>query len=68
MLVLTRRPGETVMIAPEPGPGTEPVVGFIRPIEVRILKIEGNRVRLGIEAEAGLRIWREERAWWRQGD
>ena len=67
MLVLTRRPGETVMIAPEQGLGTDLCPGFTRPIEVRVLKIEGNRVRLGIDAVAGLRIWREEREEWGPG-
>ena len=61
MLVLTRRPGETVMIAPEQGVGTALALEFTRPIEVRILKVEGNRVRLGIDAVVGLRIGREER-------
>ena len=62
MLVLTRRPGETVVIEPDRETvGSGPWVWFDRPIEVRILKIEGNHVRIGIDASAGLRIWRGEK-------
>lgn len=63
MLVLTRRPGDILLIEPHPdAAGSDPSAWFIRPIEVRILRIEGNHVRIGIEAAEGLRIWREERA------
>ena len=62
MLVLTRRPGETVMIEPDPAAvGVDALVWFGRPIEVRVLRIEGNQVRIGIDAAAGLRIWRGEK-------
>ena len=46
MLVLTRRPGESVLI----GDG----------VRVRILRSSGSRVRIGIEAPADLRIVRED--------
>jgi sRNA-binding carbon storage regulator CsrA len=62
MLILTRRPGDTVFI--EPRPGTNPsdaAEWFARPIEVRILRVDGRHVRIGIEAAEGLWIWRGER-------
>ncbi len=62
MLVLTRRPGDTLFIEPHPGPaGLDSSAWFTQPIEVRILRVEGNHVRIGIEAAEGLRIWRGER-------
>ena len=62
MLILTRRPGDTVLIEPHPDAvGSDPSDLFARPIEVRILRIEGKHVRIGVEAAEGLRIWRGER-------
>jgi sRNA-binding carbon storage regulator CsrA len=62
MLILTRRPGDTLIIEPHPDAvGSEPSALFVRPIEVRILRIEGQHVRIGVEAAEGLRIWRGER-------
>ncbi len=46
MLVLTRRTGEQVVIAGE--------------IVVRVVAIEGNKVRLGIDAPRSVRVDREE--------
>lgn len=46
MLVLTRRPHEAVRIGNE--------------IEVRVLSVEGRKVRLGIEAPDEMLILREE--------
>ena len=62
MLILTRRPGDTVFIEPHPNAnGSDTSAWFSRPIEVRILRVEGNHVCIGIEAADGLRIWRGER-------
>ena len=62
MLVLTRRVGEAVIIEPKRElAGADPLAWFTRPIEVRILRVEGKHVRIGIEAAEGLRIWRGER-------
>ena len=61
MLVLTRRPGDTVLIEPQPNVGSNPTKWFTQPIVVRILRVQGNQVRIGIEAAEGLRITREER-------
>jgi sRNA-binding carbon storage regulator CsrA len=62
MLILTRRPGDTVFIEPYPSTTDSNVSAlFSQPIEVRILRFEGNHVRIGIEAAEGLRIWRGER-------
>jgi carbon storage regulator len=46
MLVLTRKPGEAVVINGD--------------IEVRVLSVQGNRVRLGVEAPADVSIRRRE--------
>ncbi len=62
MLVLTRRLGESFVIKPDPyASGSDPLGWFARPIAVRILKIEGNHVRVGIEAAESLLILRGER-------
>ena len=62
MLILTRRPGDTVLIEPDQGTYKSDLSTlFARPIEVRILRVDGNHVRIGIEAAEGLRIWRGER-------
>ena len=64
MLILTRRPGDTVLIEPHPDAlGADPCTLFTRPIAVRILRIQGNHVRIGIDAPEGLLITREERGW-----
>ena len=47
MLVLSRRPGERIVL-PESG------------IEVTILSVQGGRVRLGITAPADVAVYREE--------
>jgi len=46
MLVLTRKTGETVHIGAE--------------ITVTVLEVDGNRIRLGIDAPRVVPIWREE--------
>ena len=61
MLVLTRRPGDTVLIEPHPDALVDPTKWFTRPIVVRILRVQGNQVRIGIDAAEGLRITRQER-------
>lgn len=48
MLILTRRPGEAV------------IIGRDAEIEVRILGIKGNQVRVGVTAEKGTPVHREE--------
>ena len=50
MLVLTRRPGETIMIELPSG----------ERIQVAVLGQKGNQIRLGIEAPADTLILREE--------
>ncbi len=61
MLVLTRRPGEALIIEPRRElVGADAWVWFTRPIEVRVLRVQGNHVRIGIDAVEGLRIWRGE--------
>ena len=46
MLVLTRKVGEEILIGDQ--------------IYIKVIEISGNKVRLGIDAPANLRIYREE--------
>jgi carbon storage regulator len=46
MLVLTRKLGEVIRVGDS--------------VTVRILEVKGNQVRLGVEAPADVRIYREE--------
>ena len=46
MLVLTRKLGEVIRVG--------------EAITVRVLEVKGNQVRLGVEAPADVRIYREE--------
>lgn len=46
MLILTRRPGESVLI------GTD--------VKLIVLKVQGNQVRIGIAAPEGVSVDREE--------
>lgn len=46
MLILTRKPGESLYIGDN--------------VKVTIVEIKGNQIRVGIEAPADLRIYREE--------
>ncbi len=56
MLVLTRRPGEALIIEPRRELiGADAWAWFTRPIEVRVLRVQGNHVHIGILAGVGLR-------------
>lgn len=46
MLVLTRKPGQTVMLGEN--------------IQVKVVSIDGDQVKLGIEAPRSLKIFRKE--------
>ena len=46
MLVLTRKPGETLMLGED--------------IQVKIVSIDGDQVKIGIEAPRSLKIYRRE--------
>ena len=46
MLVLTRKLGEVIRVGDD--------------VTVRVLEVKGNQVRLGVEAPAAVRIYREE--------
>lgn len=46
MLVLTRKSGESIKLGDD--------------ITITIVEVKGNSVRLGIEAPAGLRVYRKE--------
>ncbi len=61
MLVLTRRVGEVVIIQPKlEVMAREACAWFGPPVEVRVLRMEHGRVRLGILAGEGLLIARGE--------
>lgn len=46
MLIITRRPGEKVMLGDD--------------IVVEVMEIVGNQVRLGVQAPQSVRVYREE--------
>ena len=46
MLVLTRKAGEAIAIGDQ--------------ISIKVLEVKGTHIRVGIEAPAGIRIYREE--------
>ena len=46
MLILTRKPGESLYIGDQ--------------VKITIVEVKGNQIRVGIEAPAALRIYREE--------
>lgn len=63
MLVLTRKPGESVMIdlMKDIDPRTPVRMLFARgAIEVTVIGVHGRQVKLGIDADMGFRILREE--------
>lgn len=63
MLVLTRRSGQSIRLAPDPAldPAT-PVGEFFRdgPIQIHVGQVGSNRVRIGIEAHPNIVILRDE--------
>jgi sRNA-binding carbon storage regulator CsrA len=63
MLVLTRRSGQSIRLAPDPGLDPATPVGELfkqGPIQIIILDIGPNRLRIGIEAHSGFSIARNE--------
>ena len=63
MLVLTRRPGESILIdIPEDLDPSTPVSALFSggPIEVRVISHKASTVRIGIDAPMGLDILRSE--------
>ncbi len=61
MLILTRRPGEVLLIKPNPEAGGDPREWFADgSIRLRINGVSGNQVRIGIEAPRALQILRRE--------
>ncbi|HEX9626488.1 MAG TPA: carbon storage regulator [Acidiferrobacterales bacterium] len=63
MLMLTRKPGQRLLIEPAPDLPPETTVAELfggRPIHIVVSKIDGRQVCLGIEAPASLTVWREE--------
>lgn len=63
MLVLTRKPGQTVIVDLTEGVDPRTLVGelFVEgAITIRVLDVMGAQVKLGFEAERRFRILREE--------
>ena len=68
MLVLTRKPGQSLWIGLQEGVAPSMMVGELfagGPIEVMVTKIQGGQVRLGISADRRFlilrdKLWREE--------
>jgi len=63
MLVLTRRPGESLLIFPADDIDKAMTVAELfrdGPIEVHLRDIKANQVRLGIEAPKALAVLRDE--------
>lgn len=50
MLVISRKPGDSIIIETENGG---------EPIEIKIISVD-NQVKIGIEAPKGFKIWRDE--------
>ncbi len=60
MLILSRRPGEALVIEPNPEAGGPQDWFAEGPIRLRINSVNGSQVRIGIEAPRAIRILREE--------
>lgn len=61
-LVLTRRTDEIINLSLRPGADEEEVLDqlFNGGINIRVLKLQGDRVQLGIQAPADISIMRQE--------
>ncbi len=59
MLVLTRRPGEALLIEPE-GEASGESLFAEGPIEIYIKGVQGNQVKLAIQAPLNFKILRAE--------
>ncbi|WP_186309347.1 carbon storage regulator [Pseudomonas oryzihabitans] len=61
-LVLTRRPDEVINLSLKPGANEEQVLDqlFNGGINIRIVKLQGDRVQVGIQAPADISIMRQE--------
>ena len=63
MLTLTRKLGQVLRIAPLQSVDPATTIGELfraGPIEIMVMRIDGNHVRLGIKAPASLLIVRDE--------
>jgi carbon storage regulator len=54
MLVLTRLPGERIVIPIDLGPD------YRQTITIAVVDVRGDKVRIGIDAPQDIRVWREE--------
>jgi hypothetical protein len=61
-LVLTRRPDEVINLSLKPGVNEEQVLDqlFNGGINIRIVRLQGDRVQVGIQAPADINIMRQE--------
>ena len=62
MLVLTRKPTESIILTLADGIDPATPVGDVlsQPIQITAVEIKGNQVRLGIDAPVGVNILRDE--------
>jgi len=63
MLILTRKPGQIIKIQPAADLSLTTPVGALfadGPIEIVVQRIQGQQVRIGIQAHEGFLILREE--------
>jgi carbon storage regulator CsrA len=66
MLILTRRPGESIIIrrntaaAQEGSEGRESLPENASAIKIRVLRVKGNQVSIGFDADKKFDIFREE--------
>ncbi len=67
MLILTRKPGQSLLVHPHPALDPETPVERLfaeGPIHVQVVKVQGSRVCLGVTAHAGFSILRNELRPW----
>ncbi len=63
MLILTRRRGEAIRLSPHPGLDPATPVGELfknGPIRIVVLDIGSDRTQIGIEADPGIAVVRDE--------
>lgn len=63
MLVLTRKAGQAISIEPQVGMDLDTPIRTLfekGPIEIVVLQVSGNHVRVGISADARLTVLRNE--------
>lgn len=63
MLILTRKPSESITITAQGEPATSKISGQLKDgtrIEITVLEVKGNQVKIGIQAPRSVTILRDE--------